>query len=133
MNKIFKKIAASIMAVTALTVSVVGMSANASRTERNGSYTTLTSDREGSAVTATLTVKSNVNTPRYGQVSIAYTDNGKTTYYTNQGVLAYNLPNCSRSIQKYASQTYNTIRVYSAIYYDSSPYGTVCESLSIDY
>lgn len=34
------------MAVTALTVSVVGMSANASRTERNGSYTTLTSDRE---------------------------------------------------------------------------------------
>lgn len=133
MKKTFKKITAAIMAVSTLAVSMVGMSVDAVQTEKNGTYTTLTSDKNGSAITATLAVKSNVNSPRYGQLSIAYTENGSTTYYTNHGILAYNISGYSRTLQKSASHTYNTINVHSGIYYDGTPYGPICESLDIYY
>lgn len=65
MNKTFKKIAASIMAVTSLAVSMVGMSANALTASDN--YSIFNWNRNGSNVEVSITNTSGAN--RYAQVN----------------------------------------------------------------
>ncbi len=131
MNKTFKKITASIMAVTTLAINLAGFSANA--TSASGNYSTLESTKNGSAVTATLTVKSNVTDVRYGQVSIRYMENGSTTYYTNEAKLSYNKSGYARYVKKSANHTYTSIEVAGTLYANSTPNGTPCDSLKINY
>lgn len=130
MRKTFKKFAASVMALSFLTIGLTGISASAAS---ENDYGQLTGSRSGSFVTVNLHNKT--TTSRYAQVSAySYTSTGAyIDHYGIEGVVGgYNSSdggNIGFSNIRLKPGSY--YKAYGYLYFNQTPYGTPVASLDL--
>lgn len=131
MKKMFKRVTASVMAVTAITVGMVGMSASA---VSENDYGQLTGSRSGNFVTVNLHNKT--KTSRYGQVNcFSYDENGDyVDHYVKEGIVGgYNSSDKGnigfKNIRLKAGTRYVA---EGRLYLTEAPYGTPVASLDLN-
>lgn len=136
MNKTFKKITASLMAISTLAVGMVGVGANAadSSCTHYGSVSTFKTTCSNTTpyhVTAQITIKSDANNARYTQTSF-YAGSSISDLVVITAHDEVVSPGKSAEKMDRTNLRYDYIRCYGHVYTSGSPHGPYADSYACD-